>query len=235
MRRALAALCAALVCGSAPATAQDAGAIQITPILIQASPRTGLGSFRVHNGRNHETAFQLEAFAWSQDSNGESVLTPAPDMVLAPAIFLVPASGDQIVRFAVPHAALGGAVEQSYRILLRELPNGDAPAMGFRLVLEMSMPVFVTPAGARGELSVQHIRDADGAPALRLTNTGAARVQLSDTGDAIDLPRYLLAGQQITRPAPTQALQLITATIGDSAPRTLTIEPQDARVLADLH
>jgi P pilus assembly chaperone PapD len=235
-----AALCAALLCALMPMTsaAQSAG-VQVTPIVIQASPRTGLASFRVHNGHARETAYQLEAFEWTQ-ANGESVLTPAEDVVLAPSVFLMPANGDQIVRLAVPRGVLGGARERSYRVLLRELPNQEAPQSGSRLVIEMSMPVFVTPAGARGALAVQRMRDADGAPVLRIENTGAARLNLADAPSAPDienLPRYLLAGQHLIRPAPRDidTLQLVTINIGDTAPQTQNFELADGPVLADLH
>lgn len=220
------------------ALAQSIG-VQVTPIVIQASPQTGLASFRVHNGHDREVSYQLEAFEWTQ-VDGESVLTPAPDVVLAPSVFFTPAQSDQIVRLAIPRAALGGSTERSYRVVLRELPDPNAPATGFRLIVEMSMPVFITPAGARGALAVQRTRDDDGGPAIRIANTGAARLNLADAPGAPDienLPRYLLAGQSITRSAPRDltTLQLVALTLGDTAPQTQTFELADGPVLADLH
>ena len=81
---------------SPPAFAETTG-IRVAPILVQMTPEHPLSSFRIHNGRDHETAFQVEVFAWSQD-DGRDVLTPTDDMIVAPSTFLASAGGDQIVR-----------------------------------------------------------------------------------------------------------------------------------------
>lgn len=228
---ALLAIAAAFV--ATPAVAQTGG-LQVTPVVIEMPAQRGVTSFRMHNGRERETAFEVEAFVWTQD-NGETVLTPTNDLIVAPTTFLVAANGDQIVRLALPPALRGGEDERAYRIVVRELPNPEAPATGFRMIIEMSMPVFVTPRNARGHLVVRRTRDEHGQPAVLLQNTGNARLQLSpDAAAGVENPpRYLLPGASAVRPVIANTLRLWTASAGDIEPHLAVIELSDAPVLAD--
>ena len=69
---------------SPPAFAQTQG-LRVAPILIQMTQDHPLSSFRVHNGRDHETAFQVDVFAWSQE-DGRDVLTQAPWVEIFPGL-----------------------------------------------------------------------------------------------------------------------------------------------------
>ena len=132
--------------------------------------------------------------------------------------------------FIVNHPKLE---DRRYRLVLRELPSNTPPINGFRLVVEMSLPVFVTPRTARATLMAS-AADHD----LILTNTGDGHLQLSpiDPDVVPDLPRYLLAGASATRPlqAKADALQLMIAGAGAATPQTQTIVlAHAAPVLAD--
>ena len=211
-----------------PASAQPAG-LQITPVVIQIAAERGIGSFRLHNGRERETAFEARAYAWTQ-IDGASVLTPTTDIILAPSTFVAAPGADQIIRIGAPRTTNSASIERAYRIIVRELPDPTNTSPGFRMVLEMSMPLFITPQGARGILHAERQGDL-----IVLRNNGAARLHLSSApGDAglANLPRYLLPGAEIIRAVRPGPLQMMSATAGDTAPQLVTIGPDHATVLA---
>lgn len=232
------ALCLLLVMALAaplPAYAQSLG-LQVSPVLIDIPAERAMSSFRLRNARDTEASFEVEVFAWTQE-NGETILTPSTDLIVAPSVFLVAAQREQIVRLGVSSAARGGAIERSYRILVRELPSADTTGPGLQVQVEMSMPVFVRPRGAAPTLALTRVRDANGAPAIRLTNSGASRVSLSQhpEGDNVDgMPRYLLAGQSVVRPiTPGQrAVNILFADATSTTPHERRFELDDAPVIS---
>lgn len=233
--RALLALLGIAAAFASPAHAQNGG-LQVSPVLVDIAAERGVASFRLNNARANEAAFEIEVFAWSQE-NGESVLTPSRDLIVAPSVFLVGPQREQIVRLGVAASARGEAIERSYRILLRELPSNAEARSGLRVQVEMSMPVFVRPRGAMPELIMTRTRDANGQPAIRLTNTGSSRVSLAlqnGPDDIAGLPRYLLAGSSVVRPlaASQRSVTLTYADATSTTPNRRQFELDDAPVLA---
>lgn len=226
IRALILALLCACVFAATPARAQQG--VQVFPVILDIPTARGVAAMRVSNQRGRETAFEMSAFVWSQGERGEDILTPTNDLLLSPSVFLIPPQGEQIVRIGAPPALRGGARERAYRVVLRELPNGAAPQNGFRILLEMSMPVFLRPAHASGLLHVTRSGDQ-----LVYENRGAAHIVLS--GANADAPRYLLAGSRVLRPlaAPIPSLTLTAAT-GDEPPRPQSFDLSDAPVLAGL-
>lgn len=179
------------------ASAQPAG-IQVAPVMLAIEPVRGTASFRVHNWRDRDTAFEVSAYRWRQD-NGQDLLTPAPDVIVAPSTFVLGSQGEQIVRLAVT-ASAGAPTsgERSYRLLVRELPSDERPAQGFRLLMQVSMPAFITPRGAAPLLEAH--RTASGG--VVLANVGDAHAQFASISHPggerwRDAPRYLLAGREV--------------------------------------
>lgn len=195
---------------SSPAQAQ-AGGIQVAPVLVSIPAERGISSLRVRNGRARATAFEIDAYHWRQE-DGRDVLTPSGALIVAPGVFEIPAGGEQVVRLGV--RATSDGAEQSYRIVMRELPAapGSGAVLGF--MLEMSLPVFITPAGAQGRLDAR----IDG-ETLHIVNAGDAHLQLTaieslDAG-SLNGPRYLLAGGSaaISLPPRTRSIRLRAADV----------------------
>ena len=193
----------------APAQAQSGG-IQVAPVLVEMAPERGFASLRVRNGRAHAAAFEADVYAWRQ-IDGEDVLTPSDALLAAPGVFEIAPGAEQVVRLAAPSPDPNR--ELAFRLILRELPTQrrDGARLGF--TLEMSLPVFVTPAGARAVLETRTEPRRLGT-GLILTNAGAAHAQILSVSDmdaeALDAPRYLLAGgaAEIALPARTNAVRM---------------------------
>lgn len=215
-------LLAAALIGAAPAAAQSRG-IQVAPVLVQMAPERAFGSLRVRNGRERATAFEVDVYAWTQ-VNGEDVLTPTDALVAAPGVFEMQPGGEQVVRLGA--IAPSRTRETAFRVILRELPTQRADGARLGFTLEMSLPVFVTPANARAELTTQ----ARPGPGIVLSNTGAAHARLisleSIEAGAIDAPRYLLAGAQAATPLPhgTRAVRLRLYEGGNPAERIVAVD-----------
>lgn len=207
----LRALLAALAIVATPSTAgaQTVG-IQVAPVLVSLSPEHTMGSVRLRNGRTRAVSFEVEAYSWTQ-ANGQDVLTPTNDLIVAPGVFEIAAGREQTVRLGVRNGATES--ERAYRILLRELPSQERSGVALGFSLEMSLPVFLTPAGAQANIT-SRIEDGH----LVLTNAGGsyAQINLTQTQQRLPAPRYLLAGTtaDVELPARTGALQLLATTNG---------------------
>ncbi|QGZ93831.1 fimbrial biogenesis chaperone [Terricaulis silvestris] len=205
MSRSLVILAIGALAASAPAEAQTGG-IQVAPVMIVMTGDHNITSLRVRNGRARPVAFEIDAYEWRQE-NGEDILTPTQDLLLAPGVFEIAPETEQVVRLGVVTTA-GAAGERSYRIIMRELPalREGLNVLGFSL--EMSLPVFVRPEDARGSIQTSTLM-RDGGRVLQLTNTGRAHAQIGAVEDmdagALEAPRYLLAGTSVEIALPLRA------------------------------
>jgi len=183
-------LAVAVIAAPSVASAQTGG-IQVAPVLVSLSPQQTIDSIRMRNGRTRPVSFEVEAYLWSQ-VNGEDVLTRTSLLIVAPGVFEIPANGEQTIRIGARRQA---ASEQSYRILLRELPSEEHTGVALGFSLEMSLPVFMTPPGAAANVTSR----VDGNTVI-LTNSGSsyAQIRLVQNNQHLDAPRYLLAGSSAT-------------------------------------
>lgn len=210
----------ALVASPSVASAQNVGGIRVAPVLVSLTPERAIGSVRLHNSRAAPVSFEVEAFVWSQ-VNGQDQLTPTDALVVAPGVFEIAANGEQTIRLGVRGADANS--ETAYRILLRELPAPREEGVALGFALEMSLPVFVTPQGARAEIASRIESQR-----LILTNTGAsyAQIALLNGQQRLNAPRYLLAGSSAVIDLPTQApaIQLLEASAGGQySERTINV------------
>jgi fimbrial chaperone protein len=193
----------------------QSGGIQVAPVMVTMTEAHNISSLRIRNGRDAPIAFEVDAYAWRQE-NGEDVLTPTTDLIVAPTVFEIRDGAEQIIRLGV--LAPGGDTERAYRIILRELPrlHREGATLGF--TLEMSLPVFVTPTDARANVLTEVRRGADES-AVMLLNTGRAHAQLSAEeigGARLEAPRYLLSGAsaRVAVSPRTETIRIRTAEAG---------------------
>jgi fimbrial chaperone protein len=198
-----------------PANAALAGSFGVSPIRVTLTPQQPAGMLTVSNQSDEETVVQLQANAWSQE-DGADVLEPTSDVIAVPPLFTLAPGGSQVVRVGLrrPPTAKG---ELTYRLLLREVPPPPADGfMGIQVALNLSLPVFVLPAGgAQPELRWGLARAEDGSVELKLNNAGDAHVQLQkftltdpdgNVRNSKALSVYLLPGQSRSWPLDTDAL-----------------------------
>jgi fimbrial chaperone protein len=209
-------LVAAPVMALDAAQAQQAGGIQVAPVMIAMSAEHNIASLRVRNGRDRPVAFEVDVYAWRQEG-GRDVLTPTNDLVVAPGVFEVRAESEQVVRLGV--LAANANTERAFRIILRELPSQRQGGAVLGFTLELSLPVFIAPIDARGQVEAR-AEERSWGPTLILANTGRTHVRVAalesaETGP-VQAPRYLLAGVSVEIPLPRSArtIRLVSADIG---------------------
>lgn len=187
-----------LVLGAASALAATLG---VAPTRIELAPGRPAAALTVSNSGDAPLLLQIETFAWN-GGTGTAELEPTRAIVAVPAMLELAPGERQVVRVA-RRASTSPEIEETYRVLVTEVPRADPAAGGVRLALRMSLPVFVTPPGARAEPRWSIESGAQG-PSLVLANTGRAhlhvrRLELRGPGRPTTLgdgPVYVLAGRE---------------------------------------
>ncbi len=166
-----------LVMGASVASAASLG---VSPVRVTLSESQSMGALTVRNDGTEPASLQMEMLSWSQ-AQGQDVLTPTRELLANPPIFTVPAGGSQLVRVGLRRAP-DGQRELTYRIVLQELPPPPNPDfMGTRMLMRISLPVFVLPkVDAKPVLLWQATRAPQGALKISLTNNGNAHIQIAN-------------------------------------------------------
>ncbi len=180
--------------------------LQISPVSIQFRQGQGAAGITLQNYGDAPLYGQVRVYAWDQ-KDGQDVLTPATDVVASPPVMEVGARSSQTIRL-VRRGNAQNASEQTYRILIDEIPRGDgaAGATGVAIRLQYSVPVFAMPADDKAAPSlVWTVLRKDGSWMLRVKNEGTLHAQIGATslkgadGKDHDVSRgllgYALAGK----------------------------------------
>jgi len=155
-----------------------AASLRIEPILIDVAAPGTAATLTLRNDDLADANVQIRVFKWSQ-ANGKETLEPTTDVVASPPAVKLPSGKDYVVR-VVRTAKRAFQGEESYRILVDQLPSAQPPPAGqVNLLLRQSIPVFFG-AGADARPNVAWSVAFDG-PSLMLTakNNGARRLRVA--------------------------------------------------------
>lgn len=89
--------------------------------------------------------FEIKAFKWTQQGNGENVLVPDDTLILNPKNFILQPNGKQTIRvgFNRPlESVLTGNQEGAWRILVEEIPQA-VKETSVNFLLSFNLPLFV--------------------------------------------------------------------------------------------
>ncbi|HEY4297377.1 MAG TPA: fimbria/pilus periplasmic chaperone [Paraburkholderia sp.] len=230
------AVLAACVALAAPCVAL-AESLQVAPIRVDFAAADQTQVLWLSNTGDGPLHAQVRVFAWSQ-ATGKDDLAPTHDLIASPPMVSIAPHGRQLVRLVrlagLPPPAAGGA-EQSYRLLVNEVPTADEKPVtsGLHFLLQYSVPVFLTTQAAAGatappaavdtsHLRVRLHRLPDGHTSLTVSNSGTTHVKISDLslldghGDqhmlVPGLFGYVLAGETMSWPVDLP----LTQSIGDA-------------------
>jgi fimbrial chaperone protein len=196
----------AAVCGLAfflAALDVHGGSLSISPIRLTLSSGQTTGSLSLRNTGTESSSVQMQIMRWSQ-TEGSDVLEETEELLATPPIFSIEPGGVQVIRVGL-RRAIDPSNEIAFRLILREIPpppNEDFT--GMRMVLELSLPVFVLPLiTAEPSLQWGIVRNEDNALTLTVRNGGNAHIKIKEIrlasvggGDAgtIQVPKYVLIG-----------------------------------------
>jgi fimbrial chaperone protein len=153
-----------------------AGVFSVTPVRIYMEPRDRAVAVTITNEGDEELLMQADLYLWKQNPDGQDDLTLTEDMFLSPPIIKLAPKSRQVVRLARLSAAK--PTEQlTYRMIVREIPEAKPPedkTVQVQIALAFSLPVFITPPGAKAKLDCTMERVAADTVRAVCENTGTA-------------------------------------------------------------
>lgn len=180
--RPLRAACIGVLLGLASWCA-SAGNFSVTPVRIYMTPRDRAVALTLTNEGDTEVALQADLYTWAQKPDGSDDLALTDDLVVAPPIIKLAPHATQVVRMArltPPDLSR----ELTYRLIVREVPEATPPkaekgiVLQLPIALSMSMPVFITPPGAKRQVECQVTRIDEQNFSALCQNTGTAYAQI---------------------------------------------------------
>jgi len=155
-----------------------AGIFSVTPVRIFMAPRDRATAVTITNEGDDELVMQADIYTWKQKPDGSDDLALSDDLILSPPIIKIAGRARQVVRLAMvsPPAA---PRQLTYRMILREIPEAHAAdkKVQLQIALAFSLPVFITPPGAKRDLLCSVARSAPDAVTARCENRGGAYAQ----------------------------------------------------------
>ena len=182
----------------------EAGVFTVTPVRIYMTPKDRAIAVTITNEGDEELVMQADLYLWRQKPGGQDDLTLTEDMFLSPPIIKLAPKSRQVVRLA--RLSTSNPTEQlTYRMIAREIPEAKPAKQDLQLqiALAFSMPVFITPTGAKAKLDCTVEKVSTDKVKANCENTGngyshpTAFVLTRNTGDKIasqDSGGYLLPG-----------------------------------------
>lgn len=104
---------------------------------------------------NHPMYAQIRVFRWTQAENQDRLI-PTNQLIVTPPFFVVQGQTPQLVRVLRTNQIetdssqtplmMAQGNEQSYRLIVDQIPKRDHPGGGLMFVMHYSIPVFIAPA-----------------------------------------------------------------------------------------
>jgi fimbrial chaperone protein len=172
----------ALVCGIAcmtVASAAMAGSLRVAPILLEVPAPGATTTLNLRNEGDRNLRVQIRIFRWT-GTQAEPTLEPTTDVVVSPPAAMLTPGTEYVVR-VVRVNRQPVASEESYRVLVDEIPDGGADRVNtIRFAFRYSIPVFF-PAAAASAANVSWSMAVKGNTAvLTASNSGGRRARLAN-------------------------------------------------------
>lgn len=175
-----------------------AGSFSVAPVRLEVKMPRRAVSLEVQNTGELPAQIQVERYHWVADKGGDDQLEATDDVVATPPIFTLSPGQKQIVRVLVM-GNMDPTREGTYRVILQETALNDPPPNAVRALLRISMPLFITPPGAKANVAWSAEREGD-RWWLVMENSGNAHAQITaarhESGAAINAGGYLLPGEK---------------------------------------
>lgn len=186
----------------------QAASLRATPTNLNMIAPTSAGVLTLTNEAKRPINVQIRVFRWTQ-KGGVEQLEPTNDVVVSPPSTTLAGNKDYAVRVVrVTKKPVVG--EESYRVLVDELPNpANRKAGTVTLVVRYSIPIFFRDQDASPAEVSWGISRSKGTLVLKAKNTGDSRLRLSDlqltqrgrvVGTRNGLVGYVLGGASMQWP-----------------------------------
>lgn len=191
----------------------NAATLQVYPVNIDFSQEEKVKAVYVSNAGSTAINAQIRIFLWEQQ-NDKNKLSETKNIIVSPPITDIPSGQQQLIRIIIPGPKTAGT-EQSYRLVIDELPGNDSPKSdgAVNFLLRYSLPVFIsTPEEALDNHKIEVRINRHTQPAtLQVRNSNTQHIKLSDVAIINNgkeqiinkgLLGYVLANSQMQWPIP---------------------------------
>ena len=158
-----------------------ASGLQVSPVSISVPAAQNAEGLWLCNTGDTPVRAQVRVFRWTQENDADQ-LAPTKDLLASPPMIELAVGERQLIRAIRLGAPPTDGAEQTYRLIIDELPSEDPKRKGLQYVLRYSVPVFVQPAGApASEPQLQWALQREGGKTLlEVANSGGTHAQLAD-------------------------------------------------------
>ena len=131
------------------ARGSQAADFSVSPMILEFERGVRSAEIEVRNLDQQPIRFQVRGADWSQDESGKNVYADSQSLIWFPRALELAPGESRIIRVGV--RATPALQEQAYTVFLQEVALGGSPAekaggAQVRLLLSVSVPVFVPPA-----------------------------------------------------------------------------------------
>ena len=176
-------ICAAValaVCfvGGAALPARAAAQLEVSPVLLDVLAPTASATVTLKNDDTRPATLQVRLFKWRQ-ANGQETYEPTQDVIASPPIATVAPGATLTVR-VIRAAETPIQGEDSYRLVLDQLPDGDRVGRAkVAMLLRQVLPVFFANPERSGPQVVWSVARGPKGYELRAHNTGDQRLRIA--------------------------------------------------------
>lgn len=124
-----------------------AGNFRVAPVRISLDEQRRSALVTVSNRGDTPVRLQLDVHRWDESATGEVRLERSADVVVFPSLLVLAVGESRAVRVGTTSTV--ERLEQSFRLIVEELPDETQDAPGIALRMRMSVPVFVSAGAAR--------------------------------------------------------------------------------------
>ena len=203
----------------AAAVPASAASLQVSPVSIEIATPASTATVTLRNEGSAPLNAQIRVFKWSQ-VDGKERLEPTTDIVASPPMATLGPKADYLVRL-VRLSKAPAAQEETYRILVDEVPEMSKQRSGVNITMRYSIPVFIEPKQLGGAKLTWSAVNENGKVVVKAINDGDRRVRISEL-KAIDaagamvsfgngLNGYVLARSSTQWVAPSAAMKSTNA------------------------
>lgn len=156
-----------------------AASLQVSPVVIDVETEKSSASvLTLRNTGDAVVNAQVRVFRWSQ-IKGKDVYEETTDVVASPPMMRLDAKMSNIVRVVrVKQSAPKG--EESYRLLIDELPSGEKKAGTITMLVRHAIPVFFATSKATSDNIHWSLQRQNGRLLLQAVNSGDRRLRLAN-------------------------------------------------------
>jgi P pilus assembly chaperone PapD len=167
----------ALLLGALAVTVRGSKAadFSVSPMILEFERGVRSAEIQVRNLDQQPIRFQVRGADWSQDESGKNVYADSRSLIWFPRALELAPGESRIIRVGV--RATPASREQAYTLFLQEVALGGSQAKKaqgaqIRLLLSISVPVFVPPAKPRPGGAVESFELRGGSLNVVVANGG---------------------------------------------------------------